>query len=685
MFTELFANHMDHLIGWILFSLLFALLGWLLEYFTRGRHVKGLRAQVADWEKKYKSLFDEHETLKKKYADLEAELAQARKDLEDRDKRIRTLENEKGQLYGDLQLSKTELETNLNLVTGLTEERDSKATEILGLMSQLKATEGNTAEISSLKAKLKATEGHAAEIADLRAKLKATEGQKAEIADLKAKLQAAGSGNDTEIADLRAKLKDTSTKLGTTDKELHNTKIALQQCKDSKENSPTGNTGGSTGTTGGNDTGKPDLLQAIEGIGPKMEEALNKGGVKTFKTLGNSKKGDLDKVVERAGYNPGISDTQSWIDQASLASSGKWQDLHDMQLDEGGGAIAKIDKYETKLGIKLDHSNHEGGANDTGKPDLLQAIEGIGPKMEEALNKGGVKTFKTLGGAKKGDLDALIEKAGYNPGISDTQSWIDQARLASSGKWQDLHDMQLDEGGGSIAKIDKYQSKLGIKLKHEENATPDMLQIIEGVGPKMEEALNKGGIKSFLKLGQETPDSLNSVIEKAGYNSGISDTESWIKQARMAATGKWQQLHDYQLDDGGGAIAKIDKFESKLGIKLVHKERGDKQPDAPAKDEPKLSKAEKEAQASAAADKVRAKMNTLPKATAADKDDLKKISGIGPFIENKLNDLGIYTFEQVSKFDDDMKDTVNVAIQFFPGRIKRDDWTGQALALFKSK
>ncbi len=660
MFQELFSNHLfAHLLGWILWTLFFFLLGLLLGWLIWGRLVAGLKATIADWEKKYKALFDEHETLKKKYADLEAELAQARKELEARETRIRKLENEKGQLHGDLLTAKKDLDTNLNLITGLTGERDTQATEIL-----------------DLKARLKATDGHAAE-----------------IAALKSKLEAAGNSSD-ELADLRAKLKETSTKLGTTDKELHNTKIALKKCQDAGPATNTGGTGTTgTGTTG--DTGKPDLLQAIEGIGPKMEEALNKGGVKTFKKLGNSKKGELDALIEKAGYNPGISDTQSWIDQASLASAGKWQEMHDMQLDEGGGAIAKIDKFETKLGIKLDHNNHEGGGGfgDTGKPDLLQAIEGIGPKMEEAMNKGGVKTFKTLGNAKKGDLDALIEKAGYNPGISDTQSWIDQAKLASSGKWQEMHDMQLDEGGGSIAKIDKFETKLGIKLIHHEreggtggnDAKADMLQIIEGVGPKMEEALNKGGIKTFIQLGQATPEKLNSIIEAGGYNPGISDTDSWVKQARMAAAERWQQLHDYQLDDGGGAIAKIDKFESKLGIKLVHKERGEKHP-APANDAPKLSKAEKEAQANAAADKVRAKMGTsIPKATAAEKDDLKRISGVGPFIENKLNNLGIYTFEQVSKFDSDLEDTVNIAIQFFPGRIKRDDWKGQALKLYKEK
>jgi len=69
-------------------------------------------------------------------------------------------------------------------------------------------------------------------------------------------------------------------------------------------------------------------------------------------------------------------------------------------------------------------------------------------------------------------------------------------------------------------------------------------------------------------------------------------------------------------------------------------------------------------------------------ASASDKDDLKKINGIGPFIEDKLNEVGIYTYEQISQFDEDLIQKVTDAIQFFPGRIERDDWVGQAKTLF---
>ncbi|MGB1484724.1 MAG: hypothetical protein ACPG9E_01880 [Poseidonia sp.] len=73
----------------------------------------------------------------------------------------------------------------------------------------------------------------------------------------------------------------------------------------------------------------------------------------------------------------------------------------------------------------------------------------------------------------------------------------------------------------------------------------------------------------------------------------------------------------------------------------------------------------------------------LGTAKASEKDDLQAIKGVGPFIEEKLNALGIYTFSQISKMTSELEDQVNEAIEFFPGRVKRDEWANQAKALLE--
>ena len=61
-----------------------------------------------------------------------------------------------------------------------------------------------------------------------------------------------------------------------------------------------------------------------------------------------------------------------------------------------------------------------------------------------------------------------------------------------------------------------------------------------------------------------------------------------------------------------------------------------------------------------------------------EKDNLQDIKGVGPFIEEKLNALGIYTFRQIANMNFEIEEQVNVAIEFFPGRVRRDEWAKQA-------
>ena len=72
-------------------------------------------------------------------------------------------------------------------------------------------------------------------------------------------------------------------------------------------------------------------------------------------------------------------------------------------------------------------------------------------------------------------------------------------------------------------------------------------------------------------------------------------------------------------------------------------------------------------------------------AEAGEADDLQKIIGIGPYTEEKLNTIGIYTFEQISRFNDSDIELVTELIQFFPDRIKNDHWVSKAKMLLESK
>ena len=79
--------------------------------------------------------------------------------------------------------------------------------------------------------------------------------------------------------------------------------------------------------------------------------------------------------------------------------------------------------------------------------------------------------------------------------------------------------------------------------------------------------------------------------------------------------------------------------------------------------------------------RVSSLMDKLGAADASNADDLKVISGVGPKMESTLNEIGIYSYEQVSKMTDNEYDLLDSITGSFPGRAKRDDWAKQAKEL----
>ncbi len=63
-------------------------------------------------------------------------------------------------------------------------------------------------------------------------------------------------------------------------------------------------------------------------------------------------------------------------------------------------------------------------------------------------------------------------------------------------------------------------------------------------------------------------------------------------------------------------------------------------------------------------------------------DDLKKISGVGPVLEEKLNGMGIYHYKQIAAFTAEDIAAVDDELNF-KGRIERDGWLAQAAELAK--
>lgn len=92
----------------------------------------------------------------------------------------------------------------------------------------------------------------------------------------------------------------------------------------------------------------------------------------------------------------------------------------------------------------------------------------------------------------------------------------------------------------------------------------DNLQIIEGIGPKMNEVLNENGITTWDVLAAAPLDKLKGILNKYGDKYKIIDPTDWARQAKFAADRNWEGLMKYQSDDGSPSKAR--NLLIKLGI-----------------------------------------------------------------------------------------------------------------------
>ncbi len=65
-------------------------------------------------------------------------------------------------------------------------------------------------------------------------------------------------------------------------------------------------------------------------------------------------------------------------------------------------------------------------------------------------------------------------------------------------------------------------------------------------------------------------------------------------------------------------------------------------------------------------------------APAGANDDLTRIKGVGPKLAATLHELGVKSFAQIAAWDEAEIDHIDSQLGRFQGRIRRDDWTGQA-------
>lgn len=81
-------------------------------------------------------------------------------------------------------------------------------------------------------------------------------------------------------------------------------------------------------------------------------------------------------------------------------------------------------------------------------------------------------------------------------------------------------------------------------------ATADDIEIIEGIGPKIAEALAEAGVTTFAQLADMTPEAIQEIVSAAGI--GSKSPATWPQQAALARDGKFDELKAWQDELNGG-------------------------------------------------------------------------------------------------------------------------------------
>lgn len=70
----------------------------------------------------------------------------------------------------------------------------------------------------------------------------------------------------------------------------------------------------------------------------------------------------------------------------------------------------------------------------------------------------------------------------------------------------------------------------------------DDLRLIEGIGPRIEQLLQAGGITTWAALAQTSERQLRDLLDSGGLSSRLHNPEAWPQQAELLAAGRWDEL-----------------------------------------------------------------------------------------------------------------------------------------------
>ncbi|XAT61281.1 50S ribosomal protein L21 [Rhodobacteraceae bacterium Araon29] len=167
------------------------------------------------------------------------------------------------------------------------------------------------------------------------------------------------------------------------------------------------------------------------------------------------------------------------------------------------------------------------------------------------------------------------------------------------------------------------------------------------------------------------------VIDQIKADKVINFVKRRRKHSSQRTKGHRQKLTLVKITDILASGADASGVKAALGAGSVPAAA----PSAPAK-KPAKAKAEKAPAPTKAPAAKKAAKPAKAEAAPAASDDLKKLSGVGPALEKKLNAAGITSYAQIAAWTDADVAAIDEQLSF-KGKIEREGWIDQAKELAK--
>jgi len=209
----------------------------------------------------------------------------------------------------------------------------------------------------------------------------------------------------------------------------------------------------------------------------------------------------------------------------------------------------------------------------------------------------------------------------------------------------------------------EYAQKHGLN-EQIDNLELEMLEEVHKKNRNDSETSKNKDSKELLEIKDKTEEKVNEVKETLINNKKVKDENEDIKDENSSAN---EELKEQ--DDKKEKIDNSKENHEKIKINENTNKESDKLDNSEYKDDENSNKQ---------------MPKTLEAPLNGKADNLCKIKGIGPVIESKLNDLGIFHFEQIASWGEEEIAWVDSHLSF-SGRIIRENWVGQAKLLAKGE